>query len=370
MDVDKSQTLAGLDLRNNSIGFLRFFFAASVIWSHAFGLTGDYDPVGSLSHHALSAGLMAVSGFFVLSGFLITRSYEGVSGFGRFLWHRVLRIFPGFWVCLAVVAFVLAPLAFVHEHGSLSGFFAAHPGPVSYVVTNALLTIRQGGIDGLLGGLPYPFAFNGSLWTLAYEFACYLAVGALGVTLVLRRARGVVGVAALCLFLAYALLVWEYGTRGMPVMLDTLSLFVYFGFGAAAYLFRDQIPMRAWIAAVCAVVLVAALPTRVGVITAPVCLAYLTMYAAQKLPIRNFDRRMDLSYGLYIYAFPIQQLLILYGVNRLGLVPYVAAALFVALAFAAASWFAIERPCLALKNAAIPAVRVGAPWRPPTSPAS
>lgn len=306
---------------------------------------------------------MAVGGFFVLSGFLITRSYEGTLTFGRFLWHRVLRIFPGFWICLLVGAFVVAPVAFAREHGSLAGFFSAQNGPASYVLRNGLLVIQQDSIASLFAGAPDPFAFNSSLWTLAYEFACYLAIGALGAALVLRRWRGAVAIGAIWLFLAYALLLWQYGARGTPIVLNMVSLFVYFGFGASAYLFRDRIPMRAWIAALFAIALVAAVPTRAVAIAVPVCLSYLTLYAAQKVPVRNFDRHADLSYGLYIYAFPIQQMLVLYGLNRLGLTPYFAVGLGLSLAFAAASWFAVERPCLALKNAVMPRVSVGASER-------
>jgi peptidoglycan/LPS O-acetylase OafA/YrhL len=78
-------------------------------------------------------------------------------------------------------------------------------------------------------------------------------------------------------------------------------------------------------------------------------MSYLALYAAMKLPVRSFDRRMDLSYGLYIYAFPVAQLLALYRVNELGFLPYLAAGLLIAVAFAAASWFGVEKPCLSLK---------------------
>src|SRR5580658_74946 len=98
--------LGDLDLRNNSIGFLRFLFATMVIWSHAYGNGGfGYDPLARLNPNGATAGFLGVGGFFVLSGFLITRSYETVNSVGRFIWHRFLRIFPGFWVCLVVTAF-------------------------------------------------------------------------------------------------------------------------------------------------------------------------------------------------------------------------------------------------------------------------
>ena len=69
-----------------------------------------------------------------------------------------------------------------------------------------------------------------------------------------------------------------------------------------------------------------------------------------RLPVRSFDRRVDVSYGLYIYAFPVQQLLAMYGVTKYGFTPYFVCALAITLALAAASWFTIEKPSLSLKH--------------------
>src|SRR5271165_7335160 len=99
--------LRDFDYKNNSIGFLRFLFAGAVIWSHSFGLGGfGIDPVQRYSGGTETAGTLAVAGFFFLSGFLITRSYGTSGSIVAFMWHRFLRIFPGFWVCLAICAFV------------------------------------------------------------------------------------------------------------------------------------------------------------------------------------------------------------------------------------------------------------------------
>ena len=131
-----------------------------------------------------------MGGFFVLSGFLITRSYETVSSVGRFIWHRFLRIFPAFWTCLVVTAFGLAPLAFAYQHGTLHHYFAEIPAPWSYVTSNFLLAIYQQRIGTVFAHVPSPFDTNLSLWTLSPEFFCYLCVAALGIVGVIRRARG------------------------------------------------------------------------------------------------------------------------------------------------------------------------------------
>lgn len=342
--------LGEIDFRSNGIGFLRLFFAAIVLWSHAYGIGGfGWDPIGRVDG-GLIAGMLAVGGFFVLSGFLITRSYETLGSLLRFIWHRALRIFPAFWVCLVVTAFCVAPLAYVHERGALAGYFAAPESPLTYVTRNILLLIAQPNIRGILANVPAPFVLNGSLWTLAYEFGCYLIIGAIGVAGIVRRTPMLVAAAALLLFCAYLGLTWRFAVRGDTVGLDVFSLFVYFGFGSAAYLLRDRIPMTRSLAILCAAVLAGTLFTKSFLFVVIPCVAYLTLFAAIRLPIRSFDRRMDLSYGLYIYAFPIQQLLVVYHVNALGFAPYCLCALAIALLLASGSWFAIERPSLSMKR--------------------
>jgi peptidoglycan/LPS O-acetylase OafA/YrhL len=345
-------TLGDFDFRSNSIGFLRLLFAAIVVWSHTYLLGGfGEDPVARLTGGALNAGFLSVGGFFVLSGLLITRSFERVGSVERFLWHRFLRIFPAFWVCLVVVAFGFAPLAFYYDHGALAGFTSAPYSPWSYLVSNALLQMNQYNIGALLTNVPYPSIFNKSLWTLQYEFLCYLSVAALGLIGALRL-KAVVAILFLFLLFVDSMVLWEHGKHVTTEAYGVIGLLVYFAAGSCAYLFRDHIPMRWWVAALCLITLAVGLPTRAYAFVVAPCVSYLTLFAAMKLPLRNFDRRMDFSYGLYIYAFPVQQMLALYGVNADGFVPYFFCALAIALLFAAASWFTIEKPSLSLKNRA------------------
>jgi peptidoglycan/LPS O-acetylase OafA/YrhL len=304
-----------------------------------------------LNPNGATAGFLAVGGFFVLSGFLITRSYETVNSIGRFIWHRFLRIFPGFWVCLVVTAFGFAPLAFAYQHKTLLHYFAEVPSPWSYVTSNLLLGIHQDRIGSVLAHVPVPFTLNLSLWTLNPEFFCYLCIAAFGVMGALRSGPITIAIVDLMLLAGYTGLLWRYGDI---MIVQVLTLFVYFAFGASAYLVRDRIPMSLSIAALAATALLATLTTRVFAPVAIPCIAYLTLFAAMRLPLRGFDRRMDLSYGLYIYAFPVQQLLAMYGVSAFGFAPYFLSALAIASALAAASWFAIEKPSLSLKHLALP----------------
>ena len=93
---------------------------------------------------------------------------------------------------------------------------------------------------------------------------------------------------------------------------------------------------------------------RIGEALMPVTFSYCVLWLAFRLPIRRFARHGDLSYGTYIYAFPIQQLLALYGLNRWGMPVYVALVLAGTLPIAFLSWWLVEKPWLSLKRISWP----------------
>src|SRR3954447_2812800 len=109
------------DPKRNAFAFLRMVLAFLVIVSHCFVLGGfGADPISRITDGGNSLGEIAVAVFFILSGFLITRSGLGSRSAGRFLWHRFVRIFPGYWVCLLVSAFLFSPLFELIKHGAFS----------------------------------------------------------------------------------------------------------------------------------------------------------------------------------------------------------------------------------------------------------
>jgi peptidoglycan/LPS O-acetylase OafA/YrhL len=351
------------DPHRNSLSLLRLVFAAMVLFDHSFplgGFHGGVDPMWGWTEGQESFGGLAVFGFFVVSGFLVTRSFDGSPNFVSYIWKRFLRIFPGFWVCLLVTVLVFAPLAFWYEHGSLLGYLHTHTdSPSGYLKNNAALSMNQYNIDDLLGNNPYAHlhvgfqAWDGSLWTLIYEFKCYLGVMVLGMIGVFRKWRPTVLVLSLGL---WALQLKQYlhpgflqGTflLGDPNM---VRLAFIFSLGMIFYLYRDKIIISNTLAAVALVVFIAGMRLDLYYGVGAVMWAYLCMWAAVRLPFHNVDKYGDFSYGLYIYAFPIEQMLSLYHVNSWGQVPYVLLSLAVAMVLAIGSWYGIERPAQRLKR--------------------
>lgn len=347
------------DPRVNSLNALRLILAAAVLLSHGTKFAGaNEDPLGRLTGTRVDIGTIAVDGFFVLSGFLISRSYVSSPSLPRFLWRRCLRVLPGFWVCLVVTALVFAPAAAFLEHGR-PGAFNAVSGPdsaLSYVVRNAGLHISQFSIGGILNGQP----INGSLHTLFYEFLCYLLVAGLGVLGVLQARTVLVVFLAGAVFLLAAadLLAGSPLTTGHPGRQLLLRFGAMFLVGACCALYARHVRFRPSYGVAAVALLVAAIVwSHAWILLAPPALAYVLLWLGTGRSLSAIGSRRDLSYGLYVYAWPTQALLLSAGATRGGLLLYTGLSLAAALGLALLSWHAVEAPALALKGWNPPLVR-------------
>jgi peptidoglycan/LPS O-acetylase OafA/YrhL len=355
------------DPKQNAFGFLRLTLAIMVIFSHSFRLGGFGDDVFAiLGQGRATFGFVAVAMFFVLSGFLITRSASHSISVPRFLWHRFLRIFPGYWVCLFVCAFVFAPLIAWVEYGTVLRIFSAPQGsPQAFLFHNAGLfhlqpsfigavTISPPGFAGLLMRNPMPVAINGSLWTLPFEIACYAGVAALAMCGLVRRGRLVFLASFLGLLFLY---VYHYlypqsFDRCFPVpgLNAFIPLALSFSAGCLCFVYREKILCSGWIFAACLVLLALSVAFGVFGLVMPILLTYVFLWLAVTLPFSRFDAKGDYSYGTYIYAFPVQQTLALAGVQEEGFALYFGASLVVTLLLAILSYRLVEAPCLRLKG--------------------
>ena len=346
-------TAGALFSSGNAIGFLRFALAALVVFHHARVLgTGGADPILRATRGQADLGVLAVAGFFALSGFLITRSAEHVS-VPRYLWHRVLRIMPAYWVCLVVIAIGVGPILWLADHGTVAGYLGAKPSAAGYVVHNAVLALGQTRIDDLLAGNRYPRTLDGSLWTLAYEFSWYLIVAALAATRLLRPRV----VALLVLYVVVQAATGWHLVASVPVIGYPFGsrFAVAFACGMLAYLARERLPMDDRLGVLAGVVTLVTL--RFGAFSSlgMVAYAYLALWAAWRIPFRRFGARHDVSYGLYIYAFPMQQVLARF-LPRLPYLAFVAATFALTLPLAWLSHLLVEAPALRMKGADLPAI--------------
>jgi len=335
-----------LDARDNSLNLLRLVLSATVLVAHSFYIAGN----GVGPHvDGENLGGWAVFGFFAISGYLITAS-RWSHELGTYLVHRVARIMPAFWVCLVVVAFGFAPLGYLLERGTLAGFLTTGTTPLNFVFANGLLRIQAWDVAGTPATVPYPGAWNGSLWSLYYEFLCYLVVGALGVLGVVRRRPWLVGVAFLGSVAAHAGIGrWGVLVGNNPEAVLLAKLLPLFLGGALLQVYARRVRLH-WAGATAAAAVVGTavwlLDGWGAQLTAPF-LAYLIVWAGAVLPAPRLLQRHDVSYGVYIYAFPVQQTLALLGVHeRVGFWAFTALCALATAPFAVASWLIVERPVM------------------------
>lgn len=308
--------------RDNALNFVRLLLAVGVVVSHAWPL-GGFEPEPGLGGQTL--GTWCVAGFFAISGHLIPGSRQRLT-LRTYAIRRALRIFPGLWVCLAVVAFGLAPVAArvaqVHYDIRVAADFA---------LLNATASNLRAGIGHELDGVPFPRAWDGPLWSLQYEVLCYLVVGLVVSRSSSRRAS---------LATAVALGVLGTSSGGAPY-----SVLAYFSAGWVLGALRERVRV-CWELAAASVVWVGVVVVAGAPLTlAALPVAYLVLAFGATSPLRWGSAR-DLSYGVYIYAFPAQQMLALGGVQRAGTPVFVAASLAVALPLAWLSWSLVEAPAL------------------------
>jgi peptidoglycan/LPS O-acetylase OafA/YrhL len=348
--------------RQNAFGLMRLLLAGLVIVSHAFPLGGyGLDPTGFLTHSQVNIGFLALLAFFALSGYLITDSMRRTTVL-TFLWHRGLRILPAFWVVLVFGAVVVGPLAWTVERGNISGYWSlADGGPVTYLLQNFSTYIGQFGIYDIFLETPYGqlagrSAINGSIWSLYFEMRLYLTIAVLGWLRVLNRARWLVPLGAVAAFVATQLV--DRVPALVPVIHGLFGpgwgprLAAIFLLGATAALYSERLILDARLAGLAAIVVAITLGVGGFVVLGCICYAYLILWLCLRAPrwTWRIASKNDFSYGLYMYAFPIQLLLTVLGVPKLGLLAYIAVTVLLTVPLAMASWFVIERPALRLKS--------------------
>jgi peptidoglycan/LPS O-acetylase OafA/YrhL len=340
-------------MRQNNFNLLRLLLALLVMLSHAPELQdGDrHRELLTRLFHTLSFGELAVDGFFLLSGYLIVQSWQAAPVAGVFLRKRILRIFPGFVVASLVCVYLVGPL------GADSASYFRELSTASVLL--ALPVLHAPVIPAVFDGLPYA-RVNGSMWTIALEFLCYLGVLALGLAGAIRNRRLWLGL-TLAGFSLYLL-----GRSGLPLrwtvqMVTThplVRLGSLFGAGGCFYLYRNVLrytPRGALLAGVALVTLLFSPPL------AEVALAafggYLLFYFAHKpLPFTAAVNRLpDCSYGIYLYGWPAQMLVLWYLPGHSPWLLLVLA-LAVVLPIALLSCWLVEQPMLRykLKRSAAP----------------
>lgn len=338
MKESLSGRLANFDL-------IRIVAATFVVIGHSFPLTGNS---GAPSFLGMGLHTLGVKIFFCVSGYLVLDSWLRDAHLARFAARRMLRILPALALVVAACAIVFGPLMSTQ---SLSAY-VSDPAFANYF-DNIALYIRYY-LPGVFVGNPVGAAVNGSLWTLPVEAAAYAFVPVLFWRPHMRLTTGLT--ALFCVFAIsadLALSTWFPGTRLVFYATDWragVSLFPYFFIGAWVRAAVQQRRFDIRLVGLC-IVAVAVFPagslpwSLLPYVIIPV-LTFAVAFGPTIFPLKG----TDISYGVYLWSFPVAQALVSL---KLALLPWPNAALtlLIVVPFASASWFFVERPFLRLKPA-------------------
>lgn len=342
----------------NNFDMLRLVAALFVIITHSYALLGlpETDILYRLTQGTFSFSRLGLSVFFVLSGFLVTQSAlrsKGVVAYGA---KRAIRILPAYSVVVLFAAFVLGPLVTLLPLGE----YLAASQTWAYLKTLAVFRVQYD-LPGVFLDNPHRGAVNGSLWTIPYEVALY----ALPLVFFLhKQAARVLRWPLVAAWLVGAAVHgwWSPVLWGVPLPVLHLNAWfvLHFGLffigGMVLALFNAQGRIRRWMALGAVLLLTLSFfteaATELSYLLLPVVLLWVA-YVPWKWGQRQWQRFReygDISYGMYLYAFPVQQILVLYlghllTVPRLALVSMVCT-----IPFAVASRKWIEMPALTLKH--------------------
>lgn len=333
--------------RHNNFDALRLVAAASVIFSHAF-LIGenrqDIEPLMWLTGGQTVLGVVGVFVFFTISGFLVSASFEATGSAPHFLVKRALRIYPGLFVCLLISALILGPLA---SDLPIPAYFR-NSETYRYVTSNLSMVMPTHALPGVFfSGYTAGAVVDGPLWTLPSEVLMYLGLCALGMVRLLDL-RVVLALIALGL-----VGIWFDSAASDYFIGSALWLLPFFAAGMALYrlrvsgVFNDRVALAALLG------LAASIPLHAFILLFPIFGSYLVIYLAldRRLPVFPAARFGDLSYGLYIYGWPVEQTLVRLGGGAMAWEKLFALAFPITAIIAFLSWHLVESCALRLKPA-------------------
>lgn len=332
----------------NAFGFLRLLFASLVILSHTPELAdGDRSrEILTRLFGTLSFGEFAVDCFFLISGFLITGSWLKTPHLRPYLRKRVARIYPAFILCSILCILVVAPLAGV-SLGTIASSALRN--------VHLALALEPAQLPGVFEGTPYAM-LNGSAWTIIYEFRCYVFVALLGLLGLLDKPLLLGALAVMFYgFFSLAPAPWFEVVQRLPHYglfvgdaKEQLRLASVFTTGALFFVCRRRVKFRQSTLALSILGLLAGLLIPISAHAAVAIFGgYIILFAAHRATgaLTVINNQNDVSYGLYLYAWPIEKLILWYFPS-LPLVATGALTFIFAYALGWVSWHVVEKPIL------------------------
>lgn len=356
------------DSRSNNFKLIRFIAALAVLISHSFIVVLGYpeaDPLYEIINKTI--GGIAVDIFFVISGFLVTKSLISRKSIRKYLWARFLRIYPALIVAVLIIVFGIG-LIFTNLSPSE---YLTDSSTYHYLIKN-ILTLAEptDTLPGVFINNAFPEYISGQLWTLSYEVTMYLILALIGFFSwiffknikfnIIKNLIILIFIGTFAINVYYHLNNFIPNTLNIDLFNNNYHFYVMFFinfcslfcFGALLYFFRDKIKIPKYLILVfIPLIILSALNINIFsvlyLILMPLFIIGLSYLPCK--PLNQFNRFGDYSYGIYIYAFPIQQLIVAIF-PQISILGTILSSFVITYIFAFASWHLLEKRMLKLKN--------------------
>jgi peptidoglycan/LPS O-acetylase OafA/YrhL len=345
---------------NNNFDFLRVLAALLVILSHSFPLAGHKAEIFVSITGFMTFGYLGVIIFFVISGYLITKSWYGNPSTSQFFWNRFLRIVPGLVGVALFTIFLLGPFVTTLP---VSDYFQ-NPATWNYLSIITIFGVIYT-LPGVFTTNAFPNAVNGSIWTLPLEFKMYILVFITGFLKLHKRLILMILTLMLIFYFFidlnfstffYNILYWNGASSiqqlgSSPVTHFELSYPLFFMIGSLYYLYEKKINYSIKLAVVLLIIWILSFNTPLFSIASFISLPYLVLYMAKTpvYPLNKISKYGDFSYGMYIYAFPVQQTVV-HFISDISVIGLFLISSCLTLILSILSWKLIESKALKLKK--------------------
>lgn len=328
--------------RSNNLQLMRFVAAIMVIFAHSYAISGSdlgSDFINRHTNGIISIGGISVTLFFLCSGYLISKSVFRTDKFVNYIKARLIRLLPPLWFVVLFSVFLgafITSLSFKEYFGNISTF--------KYLLNGILLPIHD--LPGIFEANKYGTTVNGALWTLPVEFACYVACFIFYKLKLLDKKRFFYTIPIVVLVLIFE--------KYLPGILGSMVRpCVFFYIGMLYYVYREHIELNIKIVPILFCLLIAAYFVPILIKPAMILLwpyILFTLWFAIPQCSDNIGKTGDVSYGLYLWGFVVQQFLShIFGGKMSQLLNFVLASI-IAVVLAIITFLLTEKPFLKKKK--------------------